>query len=133
MHRLCSPSQVMRDWSAAFIVDLGPATVEDIKGEGVGATRTVCFPGPDGSIAKWGERVSAFDEGGMTWSYVLTSELPFPLDITTFVMFHAACLWLGMRFDRLIRTVERDDSATAFLGGVPFHASCGEQGITCQF
>ena len=68
---------VMKSWAAPHIVELGPATIEDVVGEGVDATRTVCFPGPDGSIAKWSEKVTKFDEENMSWSYILTSELPF--------------------------------------------------------
>lgn len=76
---------VMKNWAAPHIVELGPATIEDLKGKGVGATRTVCFPGPDGSIAKWSEKCTAYDEKGMSWSYICTSALPFPIDIDTMV------------------------------------------------
>ena len=76
---------VMKNWAAPHIVELGPATIEDLKGKGVGATRTVCFPGPDGKIAKWSEKCTAYDEKGMSWSYICTSALPFPVAIDTFV------------------------------------------------
>lgn len=76
---------VMQDWAAPHIVELGPATIEDRKGKGVGATRTVCNPGPDGSIATWGEKITAYDEEGMSWSYTVTSALPFPIAVGTLV------------------------------------------------
>merc|ERR1719375_1785716 len=76
---------VMKDWGAPHIVELGPATIEDVSGQGVGATRTVCFPAPDGSVAKWSEKVVSVDESAMRWSYILMSELPFDLKTDTFV------------------------------------------------
>ena len=76
---------VMKNFAAPWLVELGPGTLQDCKGVDAGATRTVCFPGPDGSVAKWGERVSAYDEVGMSWSYVLTSPPPFDLKVETFM------------------------------------------------
>ena len=73
------------EWAPAHLVDVGPGTLEGVEGTGVGAVRTVLFPGPDGNTAKWTEKVTAFDADAMTWSYTCTSAVPFPIDIDTFV------------------------------------------------
>ena len=73
-------------WSGIWITEENsPAAVKDLKGEGVGATRTVFMR--DGS-GQWKEKVTAFDAAGMSWSYKATSPLPEPfagVDITKFI------------------------------------------------
>jgi len=47
--------------------------------------RLSVFPNPDGTSSTWGEEVTAFDNEKMSWSYKLTSDVPFPMDKETFV------------------------------------------------
>ena len=75
----------LSQWNPAWLIQLGPADIKDVKGEGVGAVRSVVFPNPDGTSSTWGEEVTAFDNEKMSWSYKLTSDVPFPMDKETFV------------------------------------------------
>lgn len=76
--------KTLSNWASPFITDKNsPASVSDLKGTGVGATRSVNML--DGS-ASWTEKVTKFDEQAMTWTYVLTSSPPPPflLKLDTF-------------------------------------------------
>ena len=77
----------LSQWEPDYLtkVDKPAGELKDVKGSGVGATRTVVAAGPDGTVAEWGEKVTAFDADAMTWSYTCTSAVPFPIDIDTFV------------------------------------------------
>lgn len=80
--------KAISDWTAPYITPANsPAGLENVKGTGVDATRTVKML--DGS-AQWNEKCTAFDDAGMTWSYMVTSPLPVPFnafDINTFVCY----------------------------------------------
>ena len=77
---------VVSSFSGSWINETNsPASVKDVVGEGVGATRTVFMR--DGS-GEWGEEITAMDAAGMSWSYKILSALPGPfsaIDHTKFV------------------------------------------------
>ena len=77
----------LSQWEPDYLtkVDKPAGELKDVKGSGVGATRTVVAAGPDGKVAEWGEKVTAFDAEKMTYSYRVTSAVPFPIGVETFL------------------------------------------------
>ena len=77
----------LSQWEPDYLtkVDKPAGESKDVKGSGVGAVRTVMAAGPDGTVAEWGEKVTAFDAEKMTYSYTVTSAVPFPIGVETFL------------------------------------------------
>ena len=74
----------LSQWEPDYLtkVDKPAGELKDVKGSGVGATRTVVAAGPDGTVAEWGEKVTAFDAVKMTTAPV-TPAVPLPIRVET--------------------------------------------------
>ena len=123
----------LSQWEPDYLtkVDKPAGELKDVKGSGVGATRTVVAAGPDGTVAEWGEKVTAFDAEKMTYSYRVTSAVPFPIGVETFLWTCKVKSLGPNKCEATVGCVFDSEAPDAMMGMLPAMYAC--RAILAQF